>query len=526
MYADVPTMFLAIILVGAVLAFSVGAVADRRQRDGMPLWAVGLAFHTLAYVLFSLRGQISDVVSIVLANTFLSCAVATFTEGLYAFYQSRPPRKLIWLPVILVLLVFSLLLDQLVMRIIVGSLVFIAQCLLALSLMWRQWRQTAGRGKYFLSSGMAVMTLMLSLPVLGAATGAASAMVSLVQSNLMQTLTFLGALTSLLLLAIGFVLMSKERADQLNQIMATQDDLTGLANRRRLNEVLASEWARASRSGQPLGLVMIDIDFFKGYNDRYGHQAGDDCLQRVARTMQTVAQRAGDLAARYGGEEFILILPDANTSAAQRVAETLRASIEALALPHTASPREHVTISLGVAVLSEACYPDVESLLRAADAALYRAKDAGRNQVQLAPAALQHAAPAKLVQLIWRSAYECGNAVIDGQHLQLFNDINTLLGAMLDERQTDDVAMLVQVFLADVVQHFEEEETIIKANGYPGAEDHARQHRQLLEKARSVTERFRNGKLARGELFEFLAHDLVARHILIADREFFSVLRS
>ena len=526
MYADVPTMFLAIILVGAVLSLSVGAVADRRQRDGMPFWAVGLALHTLAYILFSLRGQISDFVSIVLANTFLSCAVASFTEGLYAFYQSRAPRKLIWMPAALVFLIFGALLDQLVVRIVVGALVFIAQCLLALQFMWRQRRQTAGRGKYFLASGIAVMTLLLSLRAIGAATGAAAAMLSLTQSNLMQTMTFLGALTSLLLLAIGFVLMSKERSDQLNQIMATQDDLTGLANRRRMNEVLAIEWARASRSGQPLGLVMIDIDFFKGYNDLYGHQAGDECLQRVARTLQTVTQRAGDLAARYGGEEFILILPDADASAAKRVAEALRQSVEALAIPQSASPGDHVTLSLGVAALSEACYPDAESLLRAADAALYHAKDAGRNQVQLAPEALQRAAPVKLMQLIWRSAYECGNAVIDAQHLQLFNDINTLLGVMLGEHQADEVAALVQVFIADVSQHFEEEEAIIMAAGYPGAQAHARQHRELVNKARTVAEHFRTGKLALGELFEFLAHDLVARHILIADREFFSSLRS
>ena len=525
MHADVPTMFLAIILVGAVLSLSVGAVADRRQHDGMVFWAVGLALHTLAYICFSLRGQISDIVSIVLANTALSCALATFTEGLYAFYQSRAPRRLIWLPVVFVFLVFFALLDQLVTRIIVGSLVFVAQCLLALTFMWRQRRQTAGRGKYFLASGIAVMTALLTLRAAGAATGAAAAMLSLSQSSLMQTLTFLGALTSLLLLAIGFVLMSKERSDQLNQIMATQDDLTGLANRRRLNEVLAIEWARAHRSGQPLGLIMIDIDWFKGYNDLYGHQAGDDCLQRVARTMETVTQRAGDLAARYGGEEFILILPDADASAAQRVAEALRQSVQALAIPHNAGADKHVTISLGVAVLSEACYPDAEGLLRAADAALYRAKDGGRNQVQLAPEALRHAAPVKLVQLIWRSAYECGNAVIDGQHRQLFNDINTLLGAMLGERKTDEVAALVQVFIADVMQHFEEEEALIKAAGYPGAEDHARQHRLLLDKARTVTEDFRIGKLALGEVFEYLAHDLVARHLLITDREFFASLQ-
>ncbi len=529
MQAHIPTMFMAIILVGTVLALSVGAVADRSQRDGMLYWAAGLFLHTLAYVCFGLRGQVNDFVSIVLSNTLLSGALAVFAEGMYAFYQSKPPRRLIWAPVALVFLIFIILLDQLSARILIGVLVFMVQCLLALSFMWRKRRQTAGRGKYFLATGIAVMTALLALRIVGVVRGAAAAMLSLTQSSLIQTLTFLGALISLLLLAIGFVLMSKERADELNQILATRDDLTGLANRRRLNEVLASEWSRANRSEQSLGLVMMDIDQFKDYNDHYGHQAGDECLQRVALAIQSSAQRAGDLAARYGGEEFVLILPDADINATQRVAESLRESVESLNLAHIRSPSGRITISIGVAALTDACFRDPDDLLRAADAALYRAKRDGRNQVQAAPESFPsgpHArVSAKLVQLVWRPAYESGNRVIDDQHRELFHDVNALLGAMLSERETEEVAALVQVFIADVAQHFEDEEGIITAAAYPGAAAHAAQHHALIDKAITLASHFRAGTLSLGELFEYLAHDVVARHLLSMDREFFPYLQ-
>ena len=524
-------MFLVIILVGAVLSLSVGVVADRSQRDGMPYWAAGLLMHTVAYVLFSLRGQISDFASIVIANTLLSSALATFTEGLYVFYRTKATRRLIWAPVAVVFVSFYTLLDQLSLRIIVAAVVFTVQCMMLLVFMWRRRHQTTGRGKYFLAGGIAVMTAMLALRAAGAAMGATAAMLSLTDANLIQTLTFLGALTALLLIAIGFVLMSKERADQLNQVLATSDDLTGLANRRRLDEVLAAESARANRYGQSLGLAMIDIDQFKDYNDHYGHQAGDECLRRVAGTIAAAAKRAGDLAARYGGEEFVLILPDADAAAAQSVAEDLRKAIEALDLHHVRAPSGRVTVSIGVAALGSDGLKDPEALLHAADAALYRAKHGGRNQVQAAPdssrAAVAGRHPAaKLVQLVWRTAFESGNPVIDTQHRGLFRDVNKLLDAVLDEHQTDEVATLVEAFIADVVQHFREEEAIIAAAGYPDAANHANLHRSLIDKAATLAKHFRAGTLSLGELFEYLAHDVVARHMLIADHEFFPYLQA
>lgn len=223
---------------------------------------------------------------------------------------------------------------------------------------------------------------------------------------------------------------------------------------------------------------MIDIDQFKLYNDHYGHQAGDECLRRVAQNIQMNARRTGDLAARYGSEEFLLILPDADAVVAQRLAEGVRKSIESLDLPHVHSPTGRVTVSIGVAALSDGIYRDAESLLHAADDALYRAKDRGRNQVQVAFDSLRPKTPAesasvKLVQLIWRRNYESGNPVIDAQHQTLFSNANKLLSAVLGERPTQEVAALVDGFIADIELHFEEEEAIFTAAGYPGAAEHA-----------------------------------------------------
>lgn len=177
----------------------------------------------------------------------------------------------------------------------------------------------------------------------------------------------------------------KETNQKLAALSIT-DGLTGLANRRRFDEVLADEYARFRRTGQPLALVMLDVDYFKKYNDRYGHQAGDDCLKAVANMFKAQARRAGDLVARYGGEEFVILLADTDISIAQGIAERVRLSIEAIEIPHEMSSFGKVTVSVGLAVMTSDSDTDAEGLLRLADEALYRAKHEGRNRVGLAAA--------------------------------------------------------------------------------------------------------------------------------------------
>ena len=161
------------------------------------------------------------------------------------------------------------------------------------------------------------------------------------------------------------------------------DALTGLANRRRLDETLQTEWQRAQRLQTSLCIIIIDIDFFKAYNDTLGHPEGDKCLVAVAEVISKAASRAGDFAARYGGEEFMVLIPGLDHAAAMAYAETLRQACETRAIPHPASPvAAVVTISLGVAVCVPTAESSVEALVAQADAALYRAKHEGRNRVR------------------------------------------------------------------------------------------------------------------------------------------------
>lgn len=170
------------------------------------------------------------------------------------------------------------------------------------------------------------------------------------------------------------------QANALLAALATTDGLTGVANRRQLDTTLQNECDRARRSKAPLSLIMLDIDFFKKYNDHYGHQTGDECLRDVAQALKATINRPSDLVARYGGEEFAIILPGTALEVACTIAEKLNAAIVALDRPHADSPLGRVTISLGVAVLSPGQDHDATHLVSQADTALYAAKTAGRNQ--------------------------------------------------------------------------------------------------------------------------------------------------
>jgi diguanylate cyclase (GGDEF)-like protein len=174
-----------------------------------------------------------------------------------------------------------------------------------------------------------------------------------------------------------------EAADEL-AVIAAHDGLTGLANRRSFESRFAEEWRRAHRGPQPLGLLMVDADNFKLFNDEHGHPAGDRVLQSIAGCIAQNLHRAGDLGARYGGEEFVMLLPATDLNAALLVAERVRSDVEALGIPHAANPSLHMTVSIGVAVIAPQPGDAAATLLKWADDALYDAKRAGRNRVHAA----------------------------------------------------------------------------------------------------------------------------------------------
>jgi two-component system chemotaxis family response regulator WspR len=195
----------------------------------------------------------------------------------------------------------------------------------------------------------------------------------------------------------GHIVKEKKAEEQLKQLnkqlkeanrklerLANYDALTGVANRHNFMESFENEWKRGTRNKLPLSLIMIDVDFFKAYNDNYGHQAGDECLKRIASLLQETLTRTGDILARYGGEEFVVILPETNSDGAKAVAEKLRKKIESARIPHAVSAiHDYITISLGTATAIPK-RKESDTLIAAADNALYQAKKKGRNRFEVA----------------------------------------------------------------------------------------------------------------------------------------------
>lgn len=231
----------------------------------------------------------------------------------------------------------------------------------------------------------------------------------------------------LLLARVKTQLRIRQLTDQLRH-NATVDALTLLSNRRAFDESLAMEWRRSLRRGEPLSLLMVDVDHFKSYNDRYGHPAGDSCLATIGATLRKSAQRPTDIVARYGGEEFALLLPNTARGGAEQLAHRVLGNVEKLAIPHTSSAvARHVTVSIGVASydVESACWaepsPDLRFggamicaagvLLDAADRALYAAKQGGRARAwQLDMEAQDVAGTAREIAPWLRHASTFGNA--------------------------------------------------------------------------------------------------------------------
>jgi diguanylate cyclase (GGDEF)-like protein len=196
------------------------------------------------------------------------------------------------------------------------------------------------------------------------------------------TMTPMHAADGLFIALLHDITHHKQSEDAL-QRAAMVDSLTQIANRRHFDAFLEKEWQRAIRNAQPLSLVVLDVDYFKLYNDTFGHAAGDVCLQKVAQALQAHALRPTDLAARYGGEEFVLLFAETPIDAAARLAEAIRATVEGLQLlnPRSSASR-WLTVSVGVATIVPTQLDEIEQLFVCADRAMYAAKESGRNRVE------------------------------------------------------------------------------------------------------------------------------------------------
>ncbi|MHC1791232.1 diguanylate cyclase [Solidesulfovibrio sp.] len=307
------------------------------------------------------------------------------------------------------------------------------------------------------------------------------------------------------------------------EALSATDGLTGIANRRRFDEIVASEYARHTRSGLPLSLIMLDIDSFKNYNDAYGHVSGDDCLIQVAGTIARTLQRQTDLAARYGGEEFICLLPETELAGAVTVAEGIRQSVQRLAIPHAHSAAAPV-VTVSVGVLTAKCLPGTVSgdLYKQVDALLYKAKANGRNRVESdGPAPDSEAAAGQgVIRIFWDAAFACGNETIDRQHQSLIAQANALLLLTTQNPSCAALNDAIDTAFLHVAEHFRDEERILREIGFPGLAEHAAEHDRLLQKGLALANACTGTALISGDIIRYIVHDLVMEHMLSGDIQY------
>ncbi len=315
----------------------------------------------------------------------------------------------------------------------------------------------------------------------------------------------------------------RNRVEELERL-STTDRLTGVWNRLQMDRMLDAEMSRSARHHQPVSLILLDVDHFKGINDSNGHAVGDQVLRELGERLAG-GLRILDSLFRWGGEEFVVLAPETTFGGAEVLAERLRARVEAE--PFADAGR--VTVSLGVA--EHLSGESRDDWFERVDRAMYRAKLGGRNRVavdrrggsDLWKQDRHHA----VIELVWQDSYASGHPEIDAEHRMLFELANRIMReAFASEPDHERLATAVSTLVEHVQQHFEHEERILEAHEFPGLAGHSKAHRHLLRRAREIEESIRSGASGTGSLIEFLARELVLRHMLTADRTFFGLLNA
>lgn len=384
MAAHVPTMLAMIIASSLMMAVSMAVVGWGRRRDGLGRWAAALLVNAIGHLLIMLRGLIPDLLSIVVGNLMLSSVFVGMIAAVYQF-QGRPVRwALLLAPPLLVLVFVSVFIDNFPARVSFVGLVIGLQAVWALLAALSHRHATVGRGQWLLVAGLSLEAVVLGGRALVAISTHTEA-TNILRSSALQTLTFLATFSVVLISSVGFVFMSRDRADENNRVLAALDPLTGVANRRSLIAALDRDVARAQRMREPMALMMVDIDHFKDVNDQYGHPAGDRVLCSVVNVLRQRV-RAQDLVGRYGGEEFMVLLPDTGLTGAEQLARELCKAVEESRCPADGVPGPGiaVTVSIGVFGGRLESGDSWDMLIAAADRALYQAKNNGRNRVEVA----------------------------------------------------------------------------------------------------------------------------------------------
>lgn len=308
----------------------------------------------------------------------------------------------------------------------------------------------------------------------------------------------------------------RKKAENEILYLGYHDQLTGLYNRHYFEMIINEEMDRSDRYGEPLSMLLLDLDHFKTVNDTWGHPIGDELILLTTRVMKDNI-RVSDTIVRFGGEEFVILMPQTDKNSVIEAAEKIRSAIEKERHP-IAGIR---TVSVGAAQRMN--NESFRHWYRRVDEALYLAKESGRNRVVASDENKIFSSDA--VRLNWRPEWESGNSEIDSQHKELIEIANSLVNMSFAGKGYQEAEPQVEKLLGHIVNHFETEEKILEAAGFPDFLAHAKIHMNLIAKALRLNESFKNGEVRTTAFFSFVVDDIVLGHLMEVDTKFFPYTR-
>ncbi len=383
MNLDARTLLFSLVMTYALAVLSMYVAAWGRginsKPDGTGKWATAMFMQVLTWILIEKRGDIPDLLSVVVANGFISVSYALILAAVYELQQRRAPSWQYWVPAALTLVTTFILVDDMRGRFIWGGLIYGFQLVLVGRALLTDREPRTGRAWRLLFGGIVLLLVVLVLRALDAEFVAdrLAQPQNAAAVQPVQLIAYLAVMSIALLGSIGFVLMVKERTDREVMHLAMTDSLTQIPNRRALMDYAGRALSR--RSSLPLALLMIDLDNFKLINDTHGHLIGDEVLCKVV-DLIVKRLRGHDLLGRYGGEEFCVVAPETDIQGALVLARSLRAAIDTTPIA-TKCGELAVSVSIGISGCPAAASRELNDVLAEADAALYDAKQTGRNRV-------------------------------------------------------------------------------------------------------------------------------------------------
>jgi diguanylate cyclase (GGDEF)-like protein/hemerythrin-like metal-binding protein len=506
---DFPTAFLLIAVISLSFGAAVWVAAPARGENGLKQLSLGLLVHGCAYVLWWIGpriGLMATPAAEVCVALFFSCTL----RGLAAFYR-RPspvlPHVLLVGTMAALALVFV---DDPPARIVSTSPLLMIAELVGLRLVWSRRDVTPGRGQYLIVSAL-ILSLATFLYREAAAISTLTATGFLVISPVSQATLFIAALIGLTMLAVGFILMTSERTEQRNRQLIQTDGLTGVWNRRKMEETGEGDLQRLVRHGTPATLLLIDVDDFKAINDTFGHASGDAVLTALATAWRGVL-RETDMLGRWGGEEFLVLVSGSSVGDAVAVAERLRQTTRSV----DCGLGQQVTISIGLSMALS--HDSWRRWFERADAALYRAKAAGKDRVE-ADIPLDLATGTSLVR--WADGLETGIAALDLDHRSMVEIANRLLRTVRGSGDKTAVLQELAEIEREMLAHFQREEAMIAALHPEALQTHAAEHAALTARLCLLRERFCDDALPLEALVQFVVFEMCAHHIAGSDSALF-----